>query len=560
MSLLLLFLILLACSGDKGGGDPTDTADGGSDGGGGGPLDEDGDGYTVDEDCDDQVATVHPGAYETCWDGVDQDCDGVDKACEGVSSASWGVGHVVGSEDPDWDKTEGWQDGPFTLSVGWEMAKVEGWLPDGGPALIVTAPSTSETSPFPLAEPEGNAQGAFYVVDPERVHGKQSLDGVAERRIHHEEEGAHLGASVDSRDLDGDGVDELVVLAGGAYVKVPKQEVWLLSGMPDASGYVADFASGPLTWEGTGHSINQVRLTDDLTGDDLPDLVMGFGQDGINGGVMVVDGSNLGARELGEQDIFLRVERSRTTPRGVTAGDLDGDGIPDLSMAALTGGGASANSGPGEVFVFLGPFDQDRVDADADAHVVGEDVYAGYFGYSLIASKDLDGDGRAELLACAKYVDNDENGSGRAYVMPGELLSGSSGVMDVASLVVMKQGQPDEDIGLGIQDGGDINGDGHRELIVVGANSDDSNPANYGRGSLFVFQGPVPTGTVHPDDAKVEVMGEGHDSLGNNASWQSLLTDLDLNGDGFDDWMAAGPSRGTFYGEGIAYLWYGAAW
>jgi len=54
-------------------------ADAACDGGGGG--DADGDGYTTDAgDCDDGDASIHPGASETCDDGVDQDCDGADLA------------------------------------------------------------------------------------------------------------------------------------------------------------------------------------------------------------------------------------------------------------------------------------------------------------------------------------------------------------------------------------------------------------------------------------------------------------------------------------------------
>jgi len=42
-------------------------------------LDRDGDGLsTPDGDCDDTDATVHPGAVEVPYDGVDQDCDGAD--------------------------------------------------------------------------------------------------------------------------------------------------------------------------------------------------------------------------------------------------------------------------------------------------------------------------------------------------------------------------------------------------------------------------------------------------------------------------------------------------
>ena len=45
-------------------------------------VDGDGDGYTVDADCNDANAGVYPGATELC-DGADNDCDGqADEGCE----------------------------------------------------------------------------------------------------------------------------------------------------------------------------------------------------------------------------------------------------------------------------------------------------------------------------------------------------------------------------------------------------------------------------------------------------------------------------------------------
>jgi MYXO-CTERM domain-containing protein len=69
------------------------------DGGGGEALcDGDNDGYAA-EDCDDGRVEIHPGATETCGDGIDQDCDGVDARCAPAPGApEGGSGRGMGSE------------------------------------------------------------------------------------------------------------------------------------------------------------------------------------------------------------------------------------------------------------------------------------------------------------------------------------------------------------------------------------------------------------------------------------------------------------------------------
>ncbi len=44
-------------------------------------IDDDGDGHSPPEDCNDNDATIYPGAEDICGDGIDQDCSGENAVC-----------------------------------------------------------------------------------------------------------------------------------------------------------------------------------------------------------------------------------------------------------------------------------------------------------------------------------------------------------------------------------------------------------------------------------------------------------------------------------------------
>ncbi len=71
----------------------------------GGPTDADGDGWDTTVDCDDGNGAVYPGAYENCYDGIDNDCDGLvdgaDGDCTGGDDDAYGDDDDHGDDDSD---------------------------------------------------------------------------------------------------------------------------------------------------------------------------------------------------------------------------------------------------------------------------------------------------------------------------------------------------------------------------------------------------------------------------------------------------------------------------
>ena len=72
-------------------------------------TDNDGDGYSENQgDCDDQNSTVFPGAIEICGDGIDQDCNGSDLSCSDDTEAkpwigNWILINFLGDDEEEWD-------------------------------------------------------------------------------------------------------------------------------------------------------------------------------------------------------------------------------------------------------------------------------------------------------------------------------------------------------------------------------------------------------------------------------------------------------------------------
>jgi hypothetical protein len=378
--------------------------------------------------------------------------------------------------------------------------------------------------------------------------------------------GDQLGRGITAGDVDGDGTDDLVLGApfgdGPADERTDSGEVHIVYGSPQltvASRAVDLQAGGDSVVYGARASdlTGFVLTTANLNGDTARDLIIGaFGASGPSGDrpaagavyALFGDAARTPAIDTatGEQGVAIygAAEADRLGEE-VAAGDVNGDGLDDLILPAPFAAGATGVALAGRTYVIHSPA---PAAIDLSAASVNTVIYGVDDGDQLghaASSADVDGDGLADILLTAVSADGPVNTvdlAGEAALVYGSKLTAEVDVAAGAADVLIYGADETDRLGRSAATG-DIDGDGHADLLIGapgGAGPDETTPA---AGEIYVLLTRELPDTIRlPESAFVHYGSAAGDSFSSEVFGRPALIAEALDQDDRAEIIVAAPA------------------
>jgi len=428
-----------------------------------------------------------------------------------------------------------------------------GAAPDATPDLVLTGEAAADQFGISVAGAgdvngdgyddvlvgaTGNDAGASNAGAASVFFGGAAPDAAADLTVIGSAASDQMGRSVGGAgDVNGDGFDDLIV---GAYLNdaggASAGRAYVVFGGTAPDGVPDVILTGAAAGDLFGYA---VAGAGDLDGDGLPDLVVGAparttANGTGSGAAYVYSNANTGAG-VALWSALGAAANDRFGQSVAAAGDVNGDGYGDLIVGAWLNDAGGADTGRAYLY-FGGP----GADATPDLTLTGA-ASGDRFGRSVAGAGDVNGDGYDDLIVGAYVNDAGGTDTGRAYIYFGGAAPDATPDLTLTGAAV------DDQFGIAVAGAGDVNGDGYAD-VIVGAWLNDAGGTNAGRAYVF-FGGATPDAT--PD--LVLTGAAAGDTFG-----YSVASAGDVNGDGYADVIigAVFNSAGGV-GAGQAYVYFG---
>ncbi len=317
-------------------------------------------------------------------------------------------------------------------------------------------------------------------------------------------------------DVNKDGYADVIVGAYGYSSSTGRAYIYEGS----ASG-LATTVSATLIGTTAGDDFGiSVALAGDVNNDGYSDVVVGADKANSTGRAYIYQGSATGTGTS-----------PSTTLNGATAGDefgfaVSGAGDVNKDKYSDVVVGAYKSSTYGRVYVYEGS--ATGLATSESAKITGTSTD---FGYAVAGVGDIDSDGYTDILVGCDGAGTSNTGA--AYLYKG----GAAGIGSFSTATLSGSASGDY-FGHAVGAAGDVNGDGHPD-VVVGAYGYSNNA-----GAAYIYSGSA-TGL---SSTAAATLSEGGDALGTSVS------DLgDVTGDGYGDVVVGVPGYNSSTGEALVY-------
>jgi hypothetical protein len=344
-----------------------------------------------------------------------------------------------------------------------------------------------------------------------------------------EASGDRFGTSVSGAgDVNGDGYSDVIVGARNNDA----------GGSNAGRAYVYSGQTGGSLWTFTGEASSNffghaVSGAGDVDGDGYDDLIVSspsHDAGGADAGRAYVYSGQTGGL-LSAFDGEAAGDRMAWSVSG--AGDVNNDGYDDLIVGACCHDAAGTDAGRAYVYsghtgvmCFTGPTEGDRL------------------GFSVSGAGDVNSDGYDDLIVGTPMHDYLGTNSGKAYVYSGQ----------TGSLIIGYSGGSDDDmLGYSVSGAGDVNNDGYADVICAAPFYDDGANGDAGRVRvesphdyvhLWTFTGDAPGDRLgHSVSGAGDVNNDGHDDLIVGAPYSDAMSS-----DGGRVYVYSGLSGTQLYG------------
>lgn len=341
------------------------------------------------------------------------------------------------------------------------------------------------------------------------------------------------------RDVNGDGLPDMAISTVHRTNAANRGGLNLFYGSTNAISKSRDWWHLPEAQDGQlGDSLAMA----DFNGDGFADLIAGASRHTKflekEGAVFLFPGERTGLPDAPNWSVFGGATNSGFGDSIAAAGDVNGDGFPDVLVGAPT---YPVNGRPvGRVFLFTGGL---AGLSSAPVWTADGSVADSQFGLSISGVGDLNGDGCADFVVGAPQRSSSGPSPGAAY-----LFLGAKSAMSTKPVWSVSGETPGARFGATVAGVGDVNGDGLNDVLVGSPelNVPNGNANLGGRAYLYLgVKGGVETGPSW--------ILEGSNAFRTGTELAALG---DLNKDGFHEFAICLPQRSRvdiFYGAATGY-------